>query len=61
MALVLKNPPANAGNVGSVPGLENPLGKEGKDNLLLVLSWRIPWPEGPGGIQFMGSQRVRHN
>ena len=25
-----------------------------------VLAWRIPWTEEPGGIQSMGSQRVRH-
>ena len=23
-----------------------------------ILSWRIPWTEEPGGLQFMGSQRV---
>ena len=26
-----------------------------------VLAWRIPWVEGPGGLQSMGLQRVRHN
>ena len=26
-----------------------------------VLSWRIPWTEGPGGLQSMASQRVRHD
>ena len=25
-----------------------------------VLAWRIPWMEEPGGLQSMGSQRVRH-
>ena len=25
-----------------------------------VLAWRIPWTEGPGGLQSMGSQRLRH-
>ena len=24
-----------------------------------VLAWRIPWTEEPGGLQSMGSQRVR--
>ena len=23
-----------------------------------VLDWEIPWTEEPGGLQFMGSQRV---
>ena len=26
-----------------------------------ILAWRIPWTEEPGGLQFMGSQRVRHD
>ena len=25
-----------------------------------ILAWRIPWTEVPGGLQFMGLQRVRH-
>ena len=26
-----------------------------------ILAWRIPSTEEPGGLQFMGSQRVRHD
>ena len=26
-----------------------------------IPAWRIPWTEEPGGLQSMGSQRVRHN
>ena len=26
-----------------------------------TLAWRIPWREEPGGLQFKGSQRVKHN
>ena len=26
-----------------------------------ILAWRIPWAEDPGGLQFMGSQRVGHS
>ena len=26
-----------------------------------ILSWRIPWTEEPGGLQSIGSHRVRHN
>ena len=26
-----------------------------------TLAWRIPWTEEPGGLQSMGSQRVRHD
>ena len=26
-----------------------------------ILAWRIPWTEELGGLQFMESQRVRHD
>ena len=26
-----------------------------------TLAWKIPWTEEPGGLQSMGSPRVRHN
>ena len=26
-----------------------------------ILAWEIPWTEEPGGLRFMGSQRVGHN
>ena len=26
-----------------------------------ILAWKIPWTEEPGGLQFIGSERVRHN
>ena len=26
-----------------------------------ILAWRIPWTEKSGGLQSMGSQRVRHD
>ena len=26
-----------------------------------ILAWRIPWTEKPGMLQFMGSQRLRHD
>ena len=26
-----------------------------------ILAWRMPWAEKPGGLQSMGSQRVRHD
>ena len=26
-----------------------------------ICAWRIPWTEEPGGLQSMGSQRVRHD
>ena len=26
-----------------------------------ILAWRIPWTEEPGGLQFMGSERIGHD
>ena len=36
---------------------------EGDDNPhhSSTVAWEIPWAEQPGGLQSMGSQRVRHN
>ena len=43
-----KKPPANAGDVGSIPGLGRSPG-EGDGNHSSILAWRIPWTEEPGG------------
>ena len=34
--------------------------EKGMATLSSILAWKIPWTEEPGGLQFMGSQRVRH-
>ena len=39
---------------------EDPLEK-GMITRSSILAWEIPWTEEPGGLQFMGSQRVRHD
>ena len=41
-------------------GQEDPLEKEMATHSS-ILVWEIPWAEEPGGLQSMGSQRVRHN
>ena len=41
-------------------GWEDPLEKEMATHSS-ILAWRIPWTEEPGGLQFMGSQRVGHD
>ena len=41
-------------------GQEDPLEKEMATHSS-ILAWEIPWTEEPGGLQSMGSQRVRHN
>ena len=38
-------------------GQENPLEQEMATNFS-ILTWKIPWTEEHGGLQFMGSQRV---
>ena len=60
---MVKNLPANAGDagdVGSIPGLERSLGG-GNGNPLQYLVWEIPWTEEPGGLQSIGLQRVGHD
>ena len=41
-------------------GEEDPLEKEMATHVS-ILAWRIPWTEEPGGLQSLGSQRVKHN
>ena len=41
-------------------GRYNPLEK-GVATHSSILAWRIPWTEESGGLQFMGSQKVRHD
>ena len=40
-------------------GWEDPLQKKMATNSY-ILAWRIPWTEAPGGLQSMGSQKLRH-
>ena len=49
----------NVGDPGSVPGWEDLLEK-GMAAHFSILAWRIPWTEEPGGLQPVGSQRVRY-
>ena len=60
MALLVKNPPVNAGDVrdtGSVPRSESSPGG-GLDNPLSILAWRIPWTEEPGGLCCKGHKEL---
>ena len=55
-SVVVKNPPANAGDAGSIPGWgRSPVGGNAAHSI--SLAWEIPWTEGPGGLQSMGSQK----
>jgi len=63
MVLVVKNPPANAGDirdrfnpwVGKIPW------RRAWQPTPIFFAWRIPWTEEPGGLQSIGSQRVKHD
>ena len=46
--------------VSSVPGMGRSLEEEMATHSS-IFAWRIPWTEKPGGLQSMGSQRVRHD
>ena len=57
-ALVVKNPPANAGDtrdVGSMPDQEDRLEK-GTANHSNILAWRMPWTEQPAVHEVAMSQ-----
>jgi len=63
MVLVVKNLPANAGDIEMRVrslGQEDPLEK-GMTTHSSILAWRIPQTEEPGSLQSMGLQRVGHN
>ena len=62
VGLVVKNPPANAGDrhrfdpwVGKIPV------EEGTATYPSTLAWRLPQTEEPGSLQSIGSVRVRHH
>ena len=46
---VEKNPPANAEDLISIPGEEDPLEEEMATHSS-ILAWRIPWIEELGGL-----------
>ena len=60
VAQMVKNLPAMQETRIRSLGWEDPLEK-GMATHFSILAWRIPWTEEPGGLQFMGSQRVGHN
>ena len=60
MALEVKNPPANVGDMSSIPGLGKSPG-EGMAIHCSMFAWRIPWTEEAGRLQSIGLQKVRHD
>ena len=57
---MVKNPSANEGDSGSISGLGRSPGV-GNSNHSSILAWKIPQTEEPGGLQYMGLQRVRQD
>ena len=57
---MVKTLPAMPGDLGSIPGWEDPLEKEMTTHSS-ILAWRIPRTEKPSRLQSMGLQRVRQN
>ena len=58
VALVVKNLPANVGDIrdtGSISGWEDPLEEDMAIHSIIV-AWRISRTEEPGGLHSMGSQ-----
>ena len=55
-----KRSSCNAEDLGSVPGLEDPL-EEDVATHSSILAWKILWIEEPGRLQSIWSQRVGHD
>ena len=53
MMLAVKSLPANAGDMGLIPELEDPL-EEDMVTHSSVLAWRIAWTEEPGRLESIG-------
>ena len=60
MAQMVKNLPTMQEIEVRSLGWEDPLEK-GMTTHSSILTWKIPWTEEPGGLQSMGSQKVRHD
>ena len=54
---VVKNPPANEGDRGLIPGSGNSLEKEMATHFS-IFAWRTPWTEEPGRLQSLGRKEL---
>ena len=63
VALLVKNPPANAGDTGDAGSIPRS-GRSPEEEMAThssILAWRIPWIEEPSGLQSIGSHWLRYN
>ena len=58
---VVKNLPAGAQDTRVQSPSRGRSREEGMATHTSILGWEILWREKPGGLQLMGSQRIRHN
>ena len=61
---MVKNPPANAGDIGdsgAITGSGRSPGEEILATHSSILAWRIPWTGEPGRLQSIVLQRVGHD
>ena len=49
-------PETQVGSLGREDPLEKKMGAHSS-----ILAWEVPWTEEPDAVQFVGSQRVRHD
>ena len=56
-----KESACNAGDLGSISGLGRSSGGGHGNPTPVFLPGKSPWTEEPGGLQSMGSQRVRYD
>ena len=54
---MVKESASQAGDMGSIPGWDDPLEKEMATHFRIP-AWEIPWTEEPGGTQSMGLQET---
>ena len=59
VAQTVKNLPAMQGTQVQSLGWEDL--EKGMATYSSILAWQIPWTEEPGGLQSMGSHRVRYD
>ena len=60
VAQLVKNPPAMQETWVQSLGREGPLEK-GMETHSSIPAWKIPWTEEPGGLESVGSQRIRYD
>ena len=60
LAQMVKNLPAMRETWVRFLGWEDPM-EESMATHSSIRAWRIPWTEDPGGLRYMGLQRVEHD